>query len=552
MNNDTDDNAIVFTAISMLVEQGQASFNQLLLDNLDEVNSNITEFLIIAVELAIDEGRYDTGMTIINTLLTLAKRFTFEPDNSQGMCYLSRSDIYTAHAQHSAAVEDIKLAMPLFEQAGDYYNLAECYSQLAGALESEPQQAIHLLNNANQTLRGLRKTQPISANAFVQNYSLLASIYYDQGALRKAQKYYSIGLQIVEKYPVQTAIEISLWNNYACFLTGLNDYAKAQKVFSDIYPRAEELGLTDICFSCAHNQADIALILENFDKGLQLGLSALDIAIAMDNELEIARSFILLGLLENGIAKKQGISLRFALRYLNQARKLLLNLEESHLLGEVYLNIGIIIQSLNPKRTMDYYQQALPLLNSYLQKSALQASIAELHTDAEEYDLAMACFIEARKMLDNNAWREKADLYISVARFYYEQYQSHKAVVYYQKALVSYRKITNTLHDNKGSFIAAKTHFFRDAIAVALEAGNYTAAFDFIEMSKSQRLLDILNKPKYLGDSNYEATVMALDKTPNMAQEQKLRQQIADVEQNVSVSLETRFVSFKGLIGSLG
>lgn len=59
-----------------------------------------------------------------------------------------------------------------------------------------------------------------------------------------------------------------------------------------------------------------------------------------------------------------------------------------------------------------------------------------------------------------------------------------------------------------------------------------TAAFDFIEMFKSQRLLDILYKPKFIGDRNYEATKNGLEKVGDMSQEQALRSQLSEIERD--------------------
>ena len=49
-------------------------------------------------------------------------------------------------------------------------------------------------------------------------------------------------------------------------------------------------------------------------------------------------------------------------------------------------------------------------------------------------------------------------------------------------------------------------------------------------MSKSQRLLDILHKPKFVGDSNYEATITELEQSKDLSQEQALRSQLSEVE----------------------
>ena len=192
MTDDMDDNTFVFDAIEQLLQHGEASFQQQLLQQLAEVQSNHHEFLIIAVELAIDQGQYDAGMDIINNLLAVAAHFPLDAKSAQGMCYLSRSDIHSAYAEYQQAKLDIERAIPLFEQVQDYYNLAECYSQLANGLDNEPQQAIQLLTHANLILRQLRKSQPVSSNAFVQNYGSLANIYSDQGHSKKADKYYRI------------------------------------------------------------------------------------------------------------------------------------------------------------------------------------------------------------------------------------------------------------------------------------------------------------------------------------------------------------------------
>ena len=534
--------------VDFLKSHTQKEFEEYFLENVEDIDDVVNELVVYAVDLAIDEGEQNLAFTLIESLETLSIKYG---DNGyiKAVCNLSRSDILVANSKFDDALICLHEALKILEQIGDDYTLAECVSQMAGIFEEfgEKKEALSLLNQANKILRVLNKEQDVPYDSFVQNYGLIATIYYDEGDFKKAGKYYSIGKRIVdesEKYNIHTSIQNSFLNNYARFHVGNSNYAYAQKIYSDIYKLALRENQTELLFSALYNLVDISLVLDAFEKGKKQLQEAIEIVKKMNNSVDLARCHQMMGLLEYGIAKRDDTSLKKALGNLNRAKKILLTLEEKNLLGEVYFNMGNFIQDKYPEKALNYYELATPLINNYSYKHLIHINTANIKLDQCLYEEAFKQFVKGRKFLDKNANKELADYYIDIARLYYEQYQTIKAIKYYKKAIMIYKKVGNSLHDSKSSFFISKLKYFVDAIAISLEVKEYVYAFNFIEFSKSQRLLNMVNKKYMIDGKSYEVLVTELEDENDIQKITRIRKDIETLVGNSLVDKNENYLGY--------
>ena len=533
--------------VEILEQQGQAKFEKYFLDSIPDIDKVINDFLVYAVELGIDEGEQELAFSLLDSLESLGLKYK-DTGYIKAACNLSRSDILVAHSSFEDALVYLREALEIFERIEDDYSLAECLSQMAGIYEEfgKKWEALSLLNGANKILRALNKEHDVPYDSFVQNYTLIATIYYDEGDFKKAGKYYAIAKRIVDeadRYNIHSSIQNSFLNNYARFHVGNTNYAYAQKIYSDIYKLALRENQGEILFSALDNLVDISLILDDFEKGKKWLDEAMEMVKKMNNSVDLARCYQMLGLLEYGIAKRDDTSLKKALSNLNKAKKILLTLEERNLLGEVYFNIGNIIQDNFPTKALHYYELATPLINNYSYKHLIHQNTASIKLDQSLYEEAFEQFVKARKYLHKNAYKELSDYYIDIARLYYEQYKIDKALKYYKKAIIIYKKVGNSLHDSKGSFFVSKIKYFVDAIAISLEEKNFVSAFEFIEFSKSQRLLNMVNKKYLIDGKSYELLVSELEDETDLQKITKIRK---DIEEVVGNSLVDKGESYLG------
>jgi tetratricopeptide (TPR) repeat protein len=491
-------------ALTILKQGSSEEFENFFLKNVEDINSVINEFLIYAVELGIDYGEQYMALLLIDSLDNLSLKYS-DAKSVRAFCNMSRADIYVANSAFDAALICLKEAMDVFEQIDDAYNLAECISVQAGIHEEygNKEDALKLLNGANKILRALKREQAeFTYEAFVQNYDLIATIYYDDGDFNKAKRYYEIANRLTQKYDIESSVKNSFLNNFARYHVGNSNYSYAQELYGEIYESASKENQTELMFSALYNLADISLVIDDFEEGVKILQKAQSLAEQMNNPADNARCHQLMALLKYGIAKRDKLSFKKPLAELNKAKKILLRVEEKNLLGEVYFNIGNVIQDANPKKALHYYDMASPLINNYSYKHLIAQNTANIKLDESLYEQALKWFAKARRFLHADAYKELSDFYIDAGRMYYEMCKNDKAMMYYKKAIIMYKKIGNSLHiGTQGVFFKSKLKHYEDAIGIALEHTKTTDAFNFIEFSKSQSFLNMLNK-KYLINEN--------------------------------------------------
>lgn len=351
------------------------------------------------------------------------------------------------------ALENINLAIAIFQQIGNEYDLSEAFCIKGNVYESltEYAKAIELFNIS------LNFAQKLSNYKEISNCHLnLGMVYYKVDNLDKAFENFNKTLKIDSLTNNKEGLA-KVYVNIGMLYNQKGDYQKCLEYYNKSYPLLIELNNKRELAKLLVNIGNVYSQLKEYSKAMINYRHSIQIKQKIHDNIGIANTYNNIGVLFMQMNKKDSV-----LHYLNTALKTYLQLDDKRSIAMSYGNIGAVYRSMGREtEALIYLNKAIELRlkiddikgagRSYLSIGYLYDSKNNLHKSIYYYKKALEC---GEKSKDERLMMES---FLKLSSIYEKQNNFTKALQYYQKYHTSFDSIYN--HQKQKQLLDLQTKY---------------------------------------------------------------------------------------------
>jgi CHAT domain-containing protein/tetratricopeptide (TPR) repeat protein len=426
-------------------------------------------------------------------------------------------------SSHGSKLEERRsgiLAQGTAETADDLFQQGMTYQQ-----QQQLDRAIQVWQEAANLYQRQQDNQGL-----LKTYEQLSFAYENQQNYQKAVESFLQLLDLAKKTGDQQRQGVatgSLGNNY--FRLGF--YGQAIEAYQESLTIWQTLGNQASQGLVFRGLGNVYIVLGNYSQARELHQKALDIALATNNTIGLAYSYNSLGAIDLEEGDNEQARTLYQ-KSLDTARVVEDETVRNNLMMQAFNNLGAVeLSEHNFEASQDYFDQSLTIAqglsnpNLSSQASALRG-LGAVYTSLDQGDKALNYVQQgldiAQKLGDQKTIALSLHL---LGATYWKMGNLAEASRYLKEALTILEDLHSRLSDiDKVSLFDTQIHSYFLLRRILAEQGQYEAALEISERSRSRAFLELLNK-RFNQNSGRKSNVTAYESLPTLNQIREIAKQ---------------------------
>ena len=408
-------------------------------------------------------------------------------------CYANLGIAYDSLGDFRKAIEYHEKSLKIKKDIGDRYGESECYANLGIAYDS--------LGDFRKAIEYHEKSLKIKKDigdryGESKCYGNLGVYYRSFGNYRKAIEYYKKSLEIIEEVGDKST-ESKCYANIGNVYLSLRDYRKTIDYIEKSLEISKEIGEKAVESACYGNLGATYHILGDLRKAIEYYEKSLEIAKEIGDRSEESACYGNLGIAYHSLENPKK-----AIEYHEKSLEIMKEIGDRYGESECYMHLGNSYGNLgNPKRAIEYYEKSLEIAREIGDRAVESKCYTGLGI---AYDTLGNLRESIRYLEDSLEIVQRTGnidleriINLNLGRIHHER-KPELAYDYCKNSIKLSEMISRNFveEEHEIKFSARVSDAYQYMIPLCLKLKKKEEAFEYVEKSKSEVLLDLLAATK--------------------------------------------------------